>query len=107
MLERDYQKHVIRRVRTRWTDGIVLKNDSSYRQGIPDLSVFFPTGFWAWLEVKPSESAIHEPNQDYYVEWAGCAMFGAFIYPENEDEVLDDLQQAYQLFRHPCIPIGQ
>lgn len=98
MLERDYQPKLILRMRARWPEAIVLKNDSSHRQGILDLSVFFPNGFWAWLEVKATENAEHEPNQDYYVEWANRASFGAFIYPENEDEVLDDLQQSYKSY---------
>ena len=45
---------------------IVLKNDPNYIQGIPDLTVFYQDK-WATLEVKKSENASHQPNQDYYV----------------------------------------
>jgi hypothetical protein len=98
MLERDYQRELIPRIKARFTKGEceVLKNNSGYRQGIPDLSVFLP-GFWGWLEVKPARDAAQEPNQEWYVHWASHYAFGAFIFPENEKEVLSDLEQAYRL----------
>jgi|KBSMisStaDraftv2_1062788.scaffolds.fasta_scaffold537770_2 hypothetical protein len=101
MLERDYQRELIPKIKGLFPKGKcdVLKNNSGYRQGIPDLTVFLPF-FWAWLEVKPSRDADQEPNQEWYVSWASRACFGAFIYPENEKEVLDALVQAYQLRRY-------
>lgn len=47
------------------------------------------------LEVKPRENARQQPNQEYYIELFDDMSFGAFIYPENEEEVLYDLQQAF------------
>lgn len=98
MLERDYQRDLIPRIKGLFPKGEcdVLKNNSGYRQGIPDLTVFLP-GFWAWLEVKPDKDADQEPNQEWYVEWANRYNFGAFIYPENEKEVLSALVQASRL----------
>lgn len=102
MLERDYQRELIPRIIGRHPKGDcdVLKNNSGYRQGIPDLTVYLP-GFWAWLEVKPQRDADQEPNQEWYVRWANRFpfTFGAFIYPENEEEVLNDLEQTYRLCR--------
>jgi len=94
MLESAYQGKLIKKLRRMFPGCVVLKNDSSYQQGIPDLSIFFE-GHWAWLEVKPHSEAEHEPNQDYFVELAQGLSFGAFIYPENEKEVLDALQHAF------------
>lgn len=101
MLERDYQRVLIPRIKSRFPQGAcdVLKNNSGYRQGIPDLSVFFGP-CWAWLEVKPYKGADQEPNQEYYVEWANIVgAFGSFIYPENEEEVLSALVKAFGLRR--------
>lgn len=95
MQESDYQAGLIKRIKRRFPGCDVLKNDSGYRQGIPDLSIFFPDGRWAWLEVKLTATSRHEPNQDYYIRWANDAFFGAFIFPENEKEVLDDLEQTF------------
>lgn len=59
-------------------------------QGIPDLLVLYKNK-WATLEVKKSAKATHRPNQDYYVQKMNEMSFSRFIYPENKDEVLDEL----------------
>ena len=94
-LEAVFQAELIRDLYAIFPGCVVLKNDSSYMQGIPDLTIFYKNK-WAWLEVKAAWNSIHQPNQDYYVEMGDAMSFGAFIFPENESEVLDDLQQAFQ-----------
>ena len=74
---------------------VIMKNDSSYRQGIPDLLILW-NGYWASLEVKASETAPQRPNQDHYIEKLNRMSFAAYIYPENELEVLIALQQAFR-----------
>ena len=69
---------------------IVMKNDSSYIQGIPDLLVLYRDR-WASLECKKSARAARRPNQEYYVDVMDDMSFSRFIYPENKDEVLDEL----------------
>lgn len=76
-------------------DAIVLKNDPNYIQGIPDLTIFWRDR-WATLEVKKSEVASHQPNQDYYVDRMNSMSFSRFIYPENKEEVLYELQQSFR-----------
>ena len=77
---------------------MILKNDSSYYQGIPDLLVLFKDK-WAMLECKRSSNASHRPNQDYYIEKFGQMSYANFISPDNKEEVIHDLQQAFQLGR--------
>ena len=82
---------------------VIIVNDPSRRQGITDLLILFEDR-WAALEVKKSRTAPHRPNQDYYVDKFNRMSFSAFIYPENENEVLDALQHAFGLVgstRHP------
>ena len=98
MLESKYQAGLIKRLRTLFPGCIILKNDTDYQQGIPDLTVLWEN-CWAFLEVKPKADAIHEPNQDYFVQLAGDMSFGAFIYPENEEEVLDALSETFRVGR--------
>lgn len=93
MLESTYQLKLIKKIEKMLPGCIVLKNDTQYRQGIPDLSIFYRER-WAFLEVKRSASEDIQPNQDYYVELAGQMSFAAFIFPENEEDVLYELQQA-------------
>lgn len=94
MLEAKYQGDLIKRIKRKWPGCLVFKNDTRYIQGILDLTVLFPGGGWALLEVKVSEDAARQPNQDYYVELANEMFYGSFIWPEIEDEVLDEIQQA-------------
>lgn len=95
MLERDFQADTIRRIKRLLPNVQVLKNDSGYQQGIPDFSIFYGCA-WAWLEFKRSEKADAEPNQPWFVNWASENSFGAFIYPENRDEVLNEMVRFLQ-----------
>lgn len=94
--EASYQADLIKKIPKLFPGAVVTKNDSGHIQGIPDLSVFYKNKF-AWLEVKISSKASHQANQDYYIDKANReGSFGRFIYPENEKEVLDELQQSLQ-----------
>lgn len=93
MRESVYQGRLIRRLHHDFPGCVVLKNDSSYLQGIPDLIVLFGRR-WAMLEVKASRVSAIQPNQEHYVAMLDEMSFAAFIYPEIEDEVLNALQHA-------------
>ena len=94
MTENQYQAGLIRRLKARFPGCEVLKNDPSYVQGILDLTLFYGP-YWAMLEVKRSANASERPNQAYYVEQLNNMSFAAFIYPENEEEVLTALSEAF------------
>jgi len=97
-LERDFQSKLIKDLKTRFEGCIVMKNDSSYIQGIPDLLVLYKDK-WASLECKRSSSAKHRPNQEYYVDLMDGMSFSRFICPENKEEVLHELQQTFESCR--------
>lgn len=103
MTEARYQASLIRKLERRFPGCVILKNDSSYRQGILDLTIFW-NEHWAMLEVKAYANAPHQPNQDYYVQQMDDMSFAAFIYPENEEEVLLALQEAFASRRATCLP---
>lgn len=75
---------------------IVVRLNPDNLQGIPDLGVLFEGGFWGLLEAKSSASARHQPNQPFYVQQLNAMCFAAFIYPENEEAVLDELQEEFE-----------
>jgi hypothetical protein len=93
--ENQYQAKLIKRIQHRFPGCVVLKNDPSYQQGILDLTVFYQDK-WAQLEVKASANAPVQPNQDHWVRQLDEMSFAAYIYPENEEEVLSALQQAFK-----------
>lgn len=68
--------------------------DPNQVQGIPDLLVLYKNK-WASLECKKGKNAEHQPNQDYYVEVMNKMSFSRFIFPENKEEVLNELQQSF------------
>lgn len=91
--EAKYQKRLINIIEDILPGCFIIKNDPASTQGLPDLLIL-DGDKWAMLEVKASESSNIQPNQAYYVDFFDTLGFAAFIYPENEEEVLDDLQQA-------------
>jgi hypothetical protein len=94
VLESEFQSKLIKELKIRFPGCIVLKNDSDYIPGIPDLTVLYEKR-WAALECKQNENASKRPNQEYYVKRMNNMSFSSFIYPENKEEVLNELQQAF------------
>jgi hypothetical protein len=95
MTENKYQAMIIKQLEDMFPGCLVVKLDTSYRQGLPDLLILWQR-FWAVLEVKPKKEALSQPNQEYYIEQLNEMSFAAYIYPENEVEVLSALQQAFK-----------
>lgn len=74
---------------------MIVQLDPTYIQGIPDLLILWKDK-WASLECKRSENADRRPNQEYYVDLMNRMSFSRFIYPENKEEVLHELQQSFR-----------
>lgn len=97
MKESKFQARLIKELKDRFPGCVVLKNDPNYIQGFPDLTVFHGS-HWACLEVKKSNKAKHQPNQDFYVKYLDEMSFARFISPENKEDVLHDLERSFE----PC-----
>lgn len=95
MLESKFQARLIKKLKDMFEGCIVMKNDSGHIQGIPDLLVLYKNK-WAALECKKSSKAKKQPNQEYYVQKMDEMSFSRFISPENEEEVLNDLQRTFR-----------
>jgi Holliday junction resolvase len=95
MLERDYQKKLVKKLKEKFPGCIVMKNDAQLKQGIPDLLILYKDK-WVALEVKNSEKAHHQPNQDIYVANMNNMSYAAFIFPENEAEVLAKVEEVFR-----------
>lgn len=94
MKENGFQRKLIEDLQERFPGCLVLKNDANYIQGIPDLLVLYRKS-WAALECKRGRNEKRRPNQEYYVEKLNGMSFARFVFPENREEVLDELEQAF------------
>ena len=93
--ENKFQSELKKEIEKRHPGCIIIKNDCHQIQGFPDLTVF-KDGKYAWLECKKNSKAEHQPNQDYYVAKANSdGGLGRFIYPENKEEVLNELDTFF------------
>lgn len=90
MLENKFKTKLIKELKDMFPGCMVMHLDPNEIQGIPDLLVLFENK-WAVLEGKKNARAAVRPNQHYYVELMDRMSFASFIYPENKDEVLDEL----------------
>lgn len=98
MLESNFQSKLIKKLKVIFPGCIVLKNDATYIQGVPDLLILYENK-WAALECKRSAESSHRPNQDYYIGVMNDMAYASFIYPENEQEVLNELSNAFGVNR--------
>ena len=94
MLESVYQTRLINKLNTMFPGAVILKNDPTYIQGFPDLTILY-NDRWVELEVKASENSPEQPNQRYYVELLDKMSYASFIYPEIEGEVLYEIQRSF------------
>lgn len=99
MLESVYQAELKKRIIKRFGEDRtrVVKNDPNLpgQQGIPDLTVFIGPK-WFLLEVKASAKSKMRPNQEYWVQKWAQQTFCSFIYPENEEEVLNAMERSLE-----------
>jgi len=95
MKENKFQADLKKELKERFPGCIVTKLDSSDIQGIPDLLILY-NNKWGTLECKKSSNASKRPNQEYYVDKMDKMSFSKFIYPENKDVVLDELEKKFK-----------
>ncbi len=90
--ESQYQRDLIGRIKSRFP-GCYVTTDLK-DQGLPDILVLYGTQ-WAMLEVKKSAKEVVQPNQSYWVDYFNGWSFAAFIWPENEEQILNALQHTF------------
>lgn len=93
--ENKFQSDLKKELEKRFPGCIVTKLDANNIQGIPDLLILY-NDKWATLENKRDAKASKQPNQEYYVNKMNDMSFSRFIYPENKDEVLNDLTKVFK-----------
>ena len=105
MLENRFKTNLVNELKEMFPGCIVMHTDPTEIQGLPDLIILY-NNKWAALEGKKGPYERHRPNQDYYIDLMNKMSFAAFIYPENKEEVLYDLQRSFEARRPARIPRG-
>lgn len=93
--ESKFQADLIREIKGRFPGCKVIKNDANYLQGFPDLTILYKKR-WAVLECKRDSDSPYRKNQEYYIRELNEMSFARRIQPENKEEILNELQQAFE-----------
>lgn len=94
MRENKFQADLVKRLKKIFPGCLIFKGDIFAIQGFPDLLILWKK-HWAALECKRSRSAKKRPNQDFWIDICNKMSFARFVYPENCEEVLNELQQTF------------
>ena len=92
-LDSEFQDSLRSELTQRYPESMIFKMDQI--QGIPDLLILYKNKY-AFLENKKSANAKHQPNQDYYVNKLNNMSFARFVFPENRDRVLEELDLYFR-----------
>lgn len=106
MLENKFKTKLVHEIKTMFPDCLIFHLDPIEHQGMPDLLILYHDK-WAALEGKQNAKASHRPNQDYWVDVMNNMSFAAFIFPENKEDILYELQQTFRTPRKTRVPRGK
>ncbi len=96
MLENKFKTKLIKEIKARFPGSFVFHLDPTEMQGAPDLLVIYKNK-WAMLEGKKNAKATTRPNQEYYVDLFNKMSFAQIIFPENAEEVLDEMERSFKI----------
>ena len=92
-LESGFQDKLQKELKEMFPGCMTFKMDQI--QGIPDILVLYKNK-WASLECKKNAKAARQPNQEHYVDLMNNMSFSRFIYPENKEDVLNELRETFE-----------
>lgn len=98
--ENEFQPRLIKDLYKTFNGCIITKLDAGYTEGIPDLLILYKNK-WATLECKRDISEVTKPRknkrqQDYYVSTMKEMSYSSYIYPQNKEEVINELKVYFQ-----------
>lgn len=95
MLESEFKITAINKIRSRFAYlDLDIVDIRSGDRSMPDTLILGPQ-VWAALEFKRSEAAPRQPNQEYHIDRLSAKSYATFVYPENVEEVLDELEELF------------
>lgn len=95
-LEKKFKNDFLSDIQEQYPDCMIMP--MNHVQGIPDTLILYKNK-WAALEFKKFSRAKRQPNQPYYVQLMDDMSFSRFVYPENRQEVMNDIQKSFRTAR--------
>ena len=95
MLENTFKTKLAKEIEERFPGSMVVHLNPNEFQGIPDILVLYKNK-WAALEGKQERKSSKRKNQDYYVDLMNRMSYAAFIFPENKEEILNELTELFE-----------
>ena len=93
-----FERKLIRELGYLFPGSFVLKMYPGYIQGFPDRLMIWEDR-WAAFETKRYATALHQPNQDHYIRLLNRMSYAKFVYPENKEVFLDEIQRSLRTHR--------
>lgn len=94
--EGTFKTKLIGEIEKEFPDCIVTKLEADFKAGIPDILIVNGKQ-WVTLEAKKSKADVtkqrrNKDAQDYYVARMNKMSYSSYVYPENKEEVLNELK---------------
>lgn len=107
MLESVFKKKLITKIeQTLFPGSLVLRLDTNFIQGIPDHIILYED-MWAAFDAKRNQFAPVRPNQPYYIDLLNKMSYASFVYPENEEKFIHEIQRSFRSNRSTRISLGK
>jgi hypothetical protein len=92
VLESQFKRRFKDRLEEVFPGCVILDIDPINNRSMPD-TIFLYDRFWAALEFKKSINSSKRPNQEYWITELAEMSAAYFVYPENQEEVMSELQK--------------
>lgn len=92
VLEKDFQKEVIRWLKSQHCLVLKYEQNATTRAGVADV-FFCKEGLYGFLECKKFKTAKLRPGQKEFIEKMDSWSYGKIIYPENWEETKKELEE--------------
>jgi len=90
MLEKDFQKKVIRFLKSKGCYVMKLEPGGGVPRGVSDI-LFLKDGFYGFIECKKSKTSKFQPLQKEFIEKMNDWSWAKAAYPENWEETKEEL----------------
>ena len=96
MLESGFKKKFLDNLEIRFPGIVIVQTDPTNFLSFPDIILLYGNR-WAALETKRNTKARKQPNQPHWIRELNDMSYASFLSPENQQEVLDELEQLFGL----------